>query len=510
MTEFLKREFEARDATANTELREVSGIGVPYGEVAQIGDLREVFEPGSVDAEGALLFWRHAEVIGKVIADEESPEGWKPRARISETSLGNDAMTLLRDGVIGSFSIGFEDIESTFDPDTNTVTRHKVKVREVSLVPIPAYAGAAITEVREAVSTTPNKETNTMETTTPDAVAEVRDAVTDLERRFDNFSVQTREEDAVDTRSAAQILKAIVSGDEATAREYDEIQARAYTGGTSVDGIQHPAWVGDLTRIVDRADRLGPLFQSKALPAKGNKIEFAELDVNTLTVGVQANEGDDLPTGNVSVKTRTADVVTVGGHTALSRQQIERTETNVLDLHLRALAIAAGKNHADRFRAFYEAQVTAQAASAIEVADAAAYEAWLAAIVDASDRYADLGLTLDALVADKATFLSLVDLKATDGRPLMTVSGTGSNVVGSLSVQGLRADLAGVPVVYAPNLGAGKSAFVNSDALAAYKSPLVSLSDENIVNLTREFSVYRYEAFAAEIPAGIVPVEFAV
>ena len=35
----------------------------------------------------------------------------------------------------------------------------------------------------------------------------------------------------------------------------------------------------------------------------------------------------------------------------------------------------------------------------------------------------------------------------------------------------------------------------------------MSLQDENVLNLSKDFSVYRYGAVADEIPAGVVPVK---
>src|SRR5690606_2251814 len=51
--------------------------------------------------------------------------------------------------------------------------------------------------------------------------------------------------------------------------------------------------------------------------------------------------------------------------------------------------------------------------------------------------------------------------------------------------------------------------FVNSRAIRQYDSALISLQDENIINLSKDFSVYRYGAIATEMPQLIVPVKLA-
>jgi hypothetical protein len=86
------------------------------------------------------------------------------------------------------------------------------------------------------------------------------------------------------------------------------------------------------------------------------------------------------------------------------------------------------------------------------------------------------------------------------------VTGAGSNNVGSINVTGLGGSLASVTVVVDPKLSAGDVAFVNRSAIREYTSPVVRLQDENIINLSKDFSVYMYSAVATEIPAGIVAV----
>lgn len=53
-------------------------------------------------------------------------------------------------------------------------------------------------------------------------------------------------------------------------------------------------------------------------------------------------------------------------------------------------------------------------------------------------------------------------------------------------------------------------AFANSRALRSYVAPVTRLQDENIINLSKQYSVYNYAAFAPEIPAALVPIAFSV
>lgn len=83
------------------------------------------------------------------------------------------------------------------------------------------------------------------------------------------------------------------------------------------------------------------------------------------------------------------------------------------------------------------------------------------------------------------------------------------NASGTLNLPGLTGQLAGLPVRLDSGQAGDKAVFTNARALRQYDSGVVSLTDENIVNLSKEFAVYRYGAVAAEIPAGVVPVKLA-
>lgn len=508
--DLVTRSFTVRANADETE-RSFTGIAVPWDTPVDIaGIYRESFERGSValpTSGRVLVYWRHSEPIGVLTANEDTDGGWQVTGKLSDTERGREAYTLLRDGVIDELSIGFLPIEHREDDETGDITRTRVEAREVSLVPFGAYGrDALITDVRSAdtSNSTPAERAAMPEDNTAAEVTELRAAVDEIDRKISTLS--TREDDApsVDTRTAGEIVKALARGDEATIRAYNDVQERAYTGGTTADSIARNGWVGDLTRLVDEASTLRSLFSTGALPAEGNFIEFAELATDTTSVTEQAAEGDDLAYGKVSVTTRTAPVKTFGGYTQLTRQEIERSSVNILDHNLRALALAAGKRRNATFLTHFNAAVTAQVANAVEIPAVADYVDYVGAIIDAAEKFDAAGLALDAYVVSKDEFKALAGLAATDGRPLMSVHGSGTNVIGEINPKAISGNLAGVSVVYAPGVTSG--AFINRLAIRDYTSPIVRLQDENIVNLSKDFSLYFYSALATEIPGAIVPV----
>lgn len=518
------RSLEIR-ASVDENARTVSGVGVPYNETITVWGQRERLAPGSVEAEGAKLLYRHNDPIGLVIDATDDATGWHPRARISATTLGDEAYQLARDGVLDGLSIGFEPLEYHMERDddgNDVIVYDRVRVREVSLVPFPAYPSARVTDVRHDTTTrtapTDQKET-TMTNETPDQqregdMRELREAVEDVQR-----SLVTIKENGVgpatpivDTRSAGEILKAIAAGDESTIRAYNEIMERAYAGGTSADAAIKDGWVGDLTRIFDASSGvLADTFSTGVLPAEGMNVEFSELDTNSIVVDEQVNEGDDLDIGKVSLKTRTAEVKTYGGATQLSRQEIERSKLPILDRNLEALALAAGARKKLVLRSAFDTLVAARVTAGDTIEVPAVYDAndWLDAVVDAALNFSDKGASIDALLVSATLFKALNKLETT-GHRIFRVDSS-DRTVGTLDLTALKGDIASMTV----KLDAGASrttdsaAFVNGRALRAYDSPLVSLQDENVLNLSKAFSVYRYGAVAAEIPGFVVPVAFA-
>lgn len=494
MSDLQHREFQIRDVDA--DLREVSGIAVPYGQRSN----GEMFAHDSVmPAANVMLFWRHEEPIGKIIDHKHTADGWEIRARISETPRGDEAYTLVRDGVIDKFSVGFFPTDSFIEKD-GTVVVTSADVREVSLVPLPWYDGAQLTEVRESAPLQQEEEEmSEIDVQASQDLAEVREAVEMLQREVALVQVREPEAPTIDKRSAGELVKAIASG--------DETAIRVYSGATTADSVVLDAWVGDLTRIVEEAAPMLALFSRGSLPATGLNIEYAQLKTTVGAIDVQAAQGDDLDYLEVQIETETAQVKTYGGYSQLTRQAIERSSVNYLDHVLRYQAVQAGKALNGALRTEYQTEHAAQIVAGNTVTlGGTTYGDWLEAMVDAADKFNVLGLPMSALVLDKATFVDLAKVQGSDGRPVLLVDGNGVNNIGTLNPIGLTGSLAGLRVVCDTGLDADESAFVNDTALRLYASTVARLQDENVINLSKDFSVYMYAAIAHETPAAIVPI----
>lgn len=498
--------------------RIVSGIAVPYGreENGEIWD----YAAANV-ADDAKLFAYHDEPIGRIIEHSHTPEGLAIRAHISETTKGNDIYQLLKDGVLDTFSVGFDNAVSERREDGVTVIK-SARIRETSVVPFGWFhEGAKISEVRnelgEETATTVDgenepgdgseieKDTTVTDEVTVDPtadIAELRQSVELIERSMATLATRN-DAPAVSHRTVGEIVKGIVSGDASAIEEYK----RVYTGGVVADTYTKDAWVGDLVRVVDETATLRNIFRKQVTPASGMNVEYGVLDANTIAVNQQVAEGDTIASGKISVTTATAAIKTYGGSSTLSIQEIERATPDMVNLTLLALARAAGVTLNAAMRAHYEAEVTDQVANAVLYpATGAGYTDFLDTVVEAADKFQTNGLSIDALIVDKALYKQLVALEAADGRPVFLVDAAAQgNIAGRLNLVGLSGSLVGIPVICDTTLD-GSSAFVNSAAITAWESPIASLSSNTDLALTRDFGAYMYAAYGSTIPAGIVPL----
>lgn len=527
------REVSVRAADVATEApdaREFTGIAVPFNDPTTIrdwfGTYHEQIAPGAVEhGDDVKVFWRHGEVVGRIVAAEDTETGWQVTGRLSDTTLGRDAYALLRDGAIDRMSIGFEPIEHTElenEDGSTTITRTRIRVREVSLVPFPAYDGAAVEHVRTATpKENPMPGTATADALTPEQVrAIVNESTDEMARRLDVLGDRIESRDAapagpqITYRSAAALFKAMADGDADAIAEYRAgvehmaVQARDWSpaGETTGDHADLGGWIGDLTRIPSGPTGLMSWFSSAPLPSSGMFLEYAKWTPDSGEVAKQTAEGATLAMLGGTSELATQSVDTYGGYSRLSRQTVQRSSINVLNHTLRRQEVSARRALRAGFHAAYLAAVASDAAGPAVALATADVDGWIDAIVDAAVYYDDQGAPLDGLIVDPTTFKDLAKLETGSGDKLMNVFGQGINRVGQVNVPGLSGNVLNVPVV--PDLAATAPAatFANREALRSYTSPVATLSDENVTDLYNDYSVYVYASFVPEFAEYLVPV----
>jgi HK97 family phage prohead protease len=154
------------DAAApdGTPTRTITGIAVPYGVAATVSDGTEViFERGSlpVDGKAPRLYLNHSadSAIGIVTARYDDEEGMMFTAKISKTAAGDEALQLALDGVLDSVSVGVNPTKTRANKD-GSITVLAADWIELSMVPVPAFAGAVITDIAASIHHEPEQTDN--------------------------------------------------------------------------------------------------------------------------------------------------------------------------------------------------------------------------------------------------------------------------------------------------------------------------------------------------------------
>jgi HK97 family phage prohead protease len=163
MPDLIERALTHADLEIRSDGRTVYGLAVPFDRETVVddghGQYREVFRHGAfrqsinVGIERVKFFVNHNHrdrklPIGRAVNLREDRSGLVGEFRVSNTRDGDEAIELVRDGVLDSFSIGFAEIAGKDRKTRDLVERLEVKLREVSLVAFPAYAGALVGGLR--------------------------------------------------------------------------------------------------------------------------------------------------------------------------------------------------------------------------------------------------------------------------------------------------------------------------------------------------------------------------
>ena len=386
------------------------------------------------------------------------------------------------------------------------VTRTLVDLKEVSLVSFPAFQGASVAEVREestvaevVADSIRTKETNMSENMELDVRA-VQDEVAEIRRELElvktpAISVSTEGK----FRSQGEYAKALVSGDS------DAVEL--FRAATSADVALRPAFVGFVNSLINSGRPTLAAFSMSALPATGLSVEYAKINTNTVAIGKQSAENAALSNGDVSLSTVSVSVNTYGGYVKLSKQAVERSTVNYLDVAFQAMSLA----YAKKMNTDFVAAIAALTFSGSKVVDASALTATAVAgaLADAASYiYTNTGLSPEFIVAGVTAYKRLVSIVDSAGRPVVLVDGAGVNNIGSANIPGLRGSIFGLPIIVDPAISDKVSYVANSLALTTYESAgnPARLSTTDATTLSDFYSVYGYAAIAVPFEGAIVKI----
>lgn len=499
----------ADDAGAST----VEGVAVPFGDIIDTWDGAETFDRDcSFDGlDEAKLCFEHGETIGRITNAESKDDGLRITARISDTARGRDAMTLIRDGVLDSFSVGFIPIESQKDRDGIT-HRRKVRLLETSIVSWPAYQNAKMTK-SAAPAVEHRKETMENNNELMDLIQSMQEEQRGIKAEISKMGAKPAPA-AIGAayRSHGEYMQALARGDEqamAVMKECRDLISTKDTGNTAT-------WIADDLKLIEERRKVSQLLAHDTLPATGMSMEYHVVTSDTTAVGKQETEGTDLSFGKISFGTKTASIDTYGGYTTLSRQTIERSTTPMLNTAITALQNAYAKATEKAVRDHLYAEIKAQRdaskdANKIDAPQLAnmTIDDWVSLIIDASELADARNVSLTRLAVSKDVLKALVKLKDTGDR-FFNLSGDGSDTIGSFDLTGVAGTFMRVPVVLLPNADAGLTSFIDPAAVTVWESGgPAQLTDGNVTGLTNSYSVYGYMAVATTHADGLIPVKFA-
>ena len=327
---------QAGDAT---EPARISGLAVPWDTVATVSDGTAVqFSRGAFDVsqKAAKLIENHdiTQLRGIVNTLTDSPAGLEFEATLADTRASRDAVELLKAGAYDSVSVGAHPITFTTDPD-GVMTMTEARLVELSLVAVPAYADAVITQVA-ATAADPDPEPDTEEQEMCDAVTAEPIAAEATIPTNPIIYAEARRPFIMPT--PAEYISAFLTGGSGFDAMQDGIRAAAPDViNTDLPGILpvpivQPVY-NNFVGIRPVVDAIG----ARAMPG-GGKVFIRPKVVTHTTIGVQSAENATLDDGTFVVDDLQVTKGTYGGYVTLSEQAIDWTTPEVIGLLLDDMA----------------------------------------------------------------------------------------------------------------------------------------------------------------------------
>lgn len=506
MSEIETRSLELR--LDNLEERTITGIAVPYGEDANIGgSYIERFAPGAIDSvEDVKLFYGHNHdtlPIGKVIEGRDTEAGFEIVAKLTAgVQAADEALALMRDGVLNKFSIGFMPVEQV--QDGNVITRTKIALKELSLVNWPAYSSANITEVREETPSEPEtlKESESeLENNIELDVRSVQDEVAELRRVVESSvaPVAPSAPEYMNYRSFGEYAQAFAKGDTAAVE-----LARA--ASTSADTYAAPGYIGYINKLIQSNRPSWNVWSTSVLPATGMTVEYAAITANTLAVGVQDPENEALSFGNLTIDNVSTAVATYGGYTTVSKQALLRGSVDYAGVVFDALAVA----YANATNTAAKAKIAGlDFTGKVMDLDGGTAASVIEGLIDGVKYIkANSGLNAEFILCSADSYKYFMKIADTAGRPIVNVNNDGSNTFATAN-NDLTGSIWGIPVIVDPTLGTGLAYLANSRALLTMEAngSGTRLTSQDVSTLTDTLSLYGFAAIAVPFEAAIVKLD---
>jgi HK97 family phage prohead protease len=434
--------------------RTLAGLALPYNVQATVSDGTKVmFMPGSLDAGGKMpkLYLGHdsTQAVGLVTSMVDTPGGMMYEARISETTLGNEALVLAADGVLDAVSVGVNPTKFSYD-ENGVMVIEAAQWQELSLVPFGAFAGASVDRVAASIHQQPdevelnseqepveenNEMSNPVETP---AVIEAAPMAQPLYAQPRNFKLP----------SASEFIAATFQGGGVLAEMNSRIQAAAPNITTAdTPGILPEIITGT---VYDGLNPIRPFVSAigaKAMPQSGATFRRPVITVRPVVTQQPTGQLNPLDPSTVTVANNNVNKLTFGTYVTMSEQDLDWTDPASINIVLNQLAIAYGQATDNYAVDTCHAAIT-QTSSVADTSDPAD---WIAAIYEGARQISASSNYLPShMVVTPATWAALGSLVDSTGRPVFPQIGA-MNAPGELSANSWNGNPLGLVLVVDKN-----------------------------------------------------------
>jgi HK97 family phage prohead protease len=357
MIKLIAGDFTLDAAKGDAPRRTISGTAVPYNVPAVVSDgTAVIFRPGSLPVEGKaprLFMYHQADMpVGIVLERVSTEDAMLFTAKISATTLGNDALVMALDGTIDQVSVGVNPTKFSYDEE-GTMIIESADWMELSLVPIGAFGDAAnITKVAASIHQEPEEVVLNEEVTPVEEKQEMSEInETAVEATIPTAPIYAQAKRKFDLPTPGEYLAAMHIGGEtfrnvaAAARDFalskqSALQAAAGDSTTSdtpgllSQMVLQPVFA-DLNYIRPVVAAVG----ARAMPDGGNQKTFVRPTWTTHTsVSTQSTELSSVSATTPVIASNVVTKTTLAGQVTLSVQDVDFTSPAAMEIILRDLA----------------------------------------------------------------------------------------------------------------------------------------------------------------------------
>ena len=345
--------IDVEAAAGDAPKRQISGLAAPYNVSATVSSNDRVqFAPGSlpVDGKAPKLFMYHdsSQPVGLVTSRTETAEGMMFTAKIAETTAGNEALQLAKEGVLDNVSVGVNVIDSYQAEDGTTIIT-SASWEELSLVPIPAFSSAIISSVNASAETIPDTIPEQEPIVEESPVSEHIEAAAP-EAAPTAPTIFASAKKAPRLPSAGEWMAAYHQGGETFAKvnasvlDWKKENQSTYEAAagdvatTNTPGLLPVPVLGPLVQNINFVRPVVNRLGARAYPDAGAQKTFVRPTITTHTsVGAQAAEFDAVSATTMVIASNTISKTTLAGQVTLSVQDIDFTSPAAMQLILNDL-----------------------------------------------------------------------------------------------------------------------------------------------------------------------------